>query len=332
MKNILINLPAAFFTQAELQPAFARLEALGQVRRTSHDKADQIAPDVAWADVIFMWAWPFLDEALLAASKPIDFIGHIDMSQKMARAELGQGIPVSLSKGGWSPAVAELALALVLNGLRRVSDYHAAMRAGTERWVRALPADVDPRERELTGAKVAVVGFGQVGRRLGELLGPFRTDLHVVDPFVPEETIAAHGGRRVDLDEAIAACDVVVLCAAANSGTDHLLDAKRVAALRPDAVLVNVARARLIDMAALVTRLRQGDLVAALDVFEKEPLDPEAEIRQVPNAHLTPHRAGGLIASVQRTIHFLIDDYERWLAGEPRRYAVTEQLAPLLDG
>jgi len=332
MKKILVNLPPTFFQQPELQPVFDRLGALGEVRKRSHDKAETMAADVAWADVIMMWAWPFLDEALLEQAGPIEFIGHIDMSQKMAKAELGRGIPVSLSKGGWSPAVAEMALGLTMNCLRRISDYHAEMRVGSESWVRVFPADIDPWERELTGARVAVVGFGQVGRRLGELLGPFHVDLHVVDPFIPENLIEQAGGKRCTIDEAVDACEVMILCAAANTGTAHLLSRERIERLCAGAVLVNVARSRLVDMVALEERLRRGDMVAALDVFDTEPLAVDASIRQVPHAYLTPHRAGGLRASVVRTLRYLVDDYERHLRGEARRYAVTEAMVAMMDG
>ena len=332
MKNILINLPPSFFTQPELAPIFARLEEHGTVRKTSHDKPEALAPDMKWADVVLMWSWPRLDDAGFEAAGPIEFIGHIDLGQSLARTELARGIPLSLSKGGWSPAVAEMALGLTLSCLRRISHYHAAMKAGNEEWVRQLPGDLDRRERQLTGASVAVVGLGQVGRRFAELLGPFEVDLHVVDPYIPNEVLGKYGGRRVTIEEATEQCEVIVLCAAANPGTDRLLNADRIRAMRPNAVLINVARARLIDMEALAERLGQGDLIAALDVFEEEPLPRDAAIRRLPNLYLTPHRAGGLMVSVLRTINWLIDDYERLVAGQPRNYAVTEKMVPLLDG
>jgi len=332
MKNILVNLPPTFFTQPELQPVFERLAQHGTVRKTSHNKPEEILPDITWADVVFMWAWPKLDDAAFEAAGPIDFIGHMDVGQTLARTELKRGIPVSLSKGGWSPAVAEMALGLTLSCLRQISRYHREMREGEETWVKNLPGDVDPRERQLTGAKVAVVGLGQVGRRFAELLQPFQVDLQVVDPFIPDEVIARFDGKRVSIEEAAADCEVIVLCAAANSGTDRLLNAERIASMRRDAVLINVARANLIDMEALTKRLEQGDLIAALDVFEEEPLPLDSPLRKLPNTYLTPHRAGGLIASVLRTVGWLIDDYERWVKGKPRQYAVTEKMLPMLDG
>jgi phosphoglycerate dehydrogenase-like enzyme len=136
----------------------------------------------------------------------------------------------------------------------------------------------------------------------------------------------------MELDSMIDASDVVVLCAAANDGTSRLINADRCARFRKNALLINVARAALVDTTAVAARLRQGDFFACLDVFDTEPLPADSELRRLPNAYLTPHRAGGLMSSVQRNLDWLIDDYEALLAGQPRNYAVTEATIPALDG
>jgi phosphoglycerate dehydrogenase-like enzyme len=329
--NILVNLPPDFFTQPELVASFDRLRGLGTLRTTSHNTADEIAADLAWADVVFMWSWPTLDEALLTRAGKIDFIGHIDVTQTGARCELGRGIPVSISRGGFSPAVSEFALGLILNALRRLSTYHGQMRDGCEKWVKAFPKDIDPLERQLTGASVAIVGFGQVGRRLEELLRPFSVNLSLVDPFVPDEIVASVAARRCSIDEAIASSEVVVLCAASNAGTKHLIDTDQISLFRKDAVFINVARAALVNTESLVARLRRGDLVACVDVFDQEPLAADHPLRTLPNAFLTPHRAGGLLSSVQRNLDWLIDDFTAHLAGKPRKYPLRDQMIPGLD-
>ena len=92
-----------------------------------------------------------------------------------------------------------------------------------------------------------------------------------------------------------------------------------------------MARADIVDYTALADRLNQGDFLAALDVFETEPLAADSPLRSLPNAYLTLHRAGGLIPSVQRSLDWLISDLDKLLAGEPRQYAVTESMIPGLD-
>ncbi len=331
MKNILINLPPDFFSQPELAPSFARIAKHGVVKQTSHNKPEEIVADLKWADTVFMWSWPVLDTALLDQAGKLDYVGHIDINQTGARAELARGIPVSCSRGGFSPAVAEMALGLILNGLRKISDYHSAMRGGTEKRVNAFPKDIDPLERQLTGRSVGIIGLGQVGRRLAHFLRAFDVNLKVVDPFVSDAVIAQFEGTRMELDPMLEACDVVVLCAASNEGTSRLINAERCARFRRNALLVNVARAALVDYVALAARIRNGDLFAALDVFETEPLSGNSELRRLPNTYLTPHRAGGIMSSVMRNIDWLIEDYEALLAGKPRQYAVTEAMIPGLD-
>jgi phosphoglycerate dehydrogenase-like enzyme len=329
--NILVNLPAAFHTQPELRPFYERLEKRGTVRTTSHNTADEIRGDLAWADAVIMWSWPVLTDDLLDAAPKLMFRGHMDIGQDQARIGLRRKAPISLSKGGWSPAVSEMALTLILSTLRKTSNYHAAMRRGAEKWVASLPADIDPDERQLTGRNVGIVGLGQIGRRLAELLAPFRVRLRACDPYVGEDVLKRHGAERVELDDLIRESEVVVVAAASNPGTRHLVGAAQIALFRPRAVFVNVARAALVDTDALVARLKKGDLYAAIDVFDKEPLAADHPLRALPNAYLTPHRAGGLMESCGRVVGWLVDDFEAVLDGRERRYALTEAMVPALD-
>lgn len=330
--RLLVNLPRGFFKAPALRPVFARLRALAQVRTRSWDTAAEIARDLSWADAVIMWAWPSLTDELLSGSPRLRFAGHLDVNQKTARAELARGIVVSHAKRAWSPAVAELALGLILAALRKTPLHQAAMKAGREKWVKNFPLDIDPDERQLTGRPVGIVGFGAVGMRLAELLGPFACRIAVYDPFLPEGVEARYGARRVELAELVSTSDVVVICAASNPGTRHLIGRKEIRALRRGAVLVNVARAALVDYEALVARLRRREIYAALDVFEKEPLERSSPLRRLENAFLTPHRAGGIMESVVRIVTWLVDDFEAYLQGRPLAHPLTEAMLPSLDG
>jgi (S)-sulfolactate dehydrogenase len=149
--------------------------------------------------------------------------------------------------------------------------------------------------RETAGKTLGIVGFGGIGRlvaRLAQGLG-----MHVVatDPLLPpgasvwEET----GVACADLDALLRAADAVTLHVPLVAETRHLLDARRIATLRPGAVLVNTARGGVVDEAALAAALQGGHLAgAALDVFEHEPLPAGSVLAGVPNLVLTPHIAG----------------------------------------
>jgi D-3-phosphoglycerate dehydrogenase / 2-oxoglutarate reductase len=329
--NILVNLPASFFKTPSLKPIFGRLAKIGKVKKTSHNAPDEIKKDLAWADAVIMWSWPTMSDELLDQAPKIKYMGHLDISQRGARVALARKLPISTSRHGFSPAVSEMALGLILTSLRRISDYHAQMRAGKEFWIKDFPIEIDPLERELTGRTVGIVGLGQVGGRLRELLEPFHCTVKVYDPFLPDELAKAKSVEKVELKDLMKGCEVIVLCAASNAGTKNLIDAKMIKAMKPGTVFVNVARAALVETDALVERLKKSDIVAAVDVFDQEPLPRNHPLRKLPNALLTPHRAGGLMSSVERILTWLIDDLENALAGKPLKCPVTENMISRLD-
>lgn len=329
--DLLVNLPAGFFTHPDLADAFTRLDTLANVRKTSCNAADEILPHLQTADAVLMWSWPKITDEMLDRCPRLRFFAHLDVTQSMAKTLLGRGLPVSVAKRAFSPAVAEMALTLILSTLRRTPTFQAAMWAGHEEWVSQFPDDIDPHERQLTGRRVGLIGFGGIGQRLAELLAPFRCDIRVHDPYLPDAVAERFGVRNVSVDDLATHAEVLVLCAAANAGTRAILEARHIAALAPGAVLVNVSRASLLDGDALLARLRRGDLYAALDVFDREPLPADDPLRRLPNAYLTPHRAGGVIESVQRLLAYLTDDLEAFLEGRERRHPLDEAMIASLD-
>jgi D-3-phosphoglycerate dehydrogenase / 2-oxoglutarate reductase len=330
--NLLINLPPTFFTVPWLKPHLARLDKLGTVRTSSHNTPEEMAADLAWARNVVMWSWPVFDEAMLDKAGGLDYLGQINTTGTTAKACLKMKIALSEARHCWSPAVAEMALTLILAGLRRTSEFHAQMRTGAEPWVGDFPADIDQRERQLTGRSVGIVGFGGIGRRLAELLRPFETDLRIYDPFVAASAARPYGARPTSLKDLVKSSEVIVLCAANTDGAKHLLNAELVNALKPGTLLVNVGRSMLVDMAALAQRLRKDDMVAMLDVFDKEPLEKDSVLRTLPNAFLTPHRAGGIAESVQRALTMLTDDLDARMKGRKRKYAVTAKMLACFPG
>jgi phosphoglycerate dehydrogenase-like enzyme len=329
--NLLVNLPPGFYKTPSLKPIFQRMGTFANVRKKSHNAPQEIEKDLAWADYVLMWSWPKLLPELLDKAPKLKMVGHLDVSQSAAKVAIERNLPLSVSRAGFSPAVAEMALTLILTTLRKTSNYHAQMRTAKEPWVASFPDDIDPLERELTGRSVGIIGFGRIGRRLGELLQPFKCDLRVADPFVPDAAVQQLGGRKAELSGLLKNSDIVVLCAASNQGTKHLLGRKQINGLRKNGILINVARAALVDTDALVARLKKNDLFAAIDVFDQEPLPKNHPLRKLPNAYLTPHRAGGLMASVERILNWLVDDIQAHIDGKERKHALTEAMIPALD-
>jgi phosphoglycerate dehydrogenase-like enzyme len=120
------------------------------------------------------------------------------------------------------------------------------------------------------------------------------------------------------LDEALGRADQVCLTVPLTPATHHLMDARRLARMRPDAVLYNVSRGAVIDQAALVEALRAGKLAGAgLDVFEEEPLSASSPLWDLQNVILTPHVAGVTPLYYQRMAALFADNVERFLSGRP---------------
>lgn len=331
MRRILCNLPEGFFHHRDLREPFERLDRLGDVLYRSANRPDELLPDAREADALLMWSWPVLSYEQLAACERLKFSAHLDVGQRFARTLIDRGIAVSVGRRAFSPAVAEMALTLILAALRRTSTHHAAMRSGDEQWAASFPDDIDRDERELTGRRVGIIGFGGIGQRLTELLAPFRCRICIHDPHV--NVAAAHraGVQSCEIDPVIAHAEILVLCASANSESRHLLDARRIGLLAPRSIFVNVCRASLVETEALVRRLQRGDIYAALDVFDLEPLPADDPLRTLPNAYLTPHRAGGTIESAHRILTWLVDDMEAWFHGRPISHRLMESMLPTLD-
>lgn len=184
------------------------------------------------------------------------------------------GIAVHSTPSGPTEAVAELTLAGLLAVARMVPDMDAELHAG--RWSKRIGLQVG-------GKTVAIIGYGRIGRRVAELLRPFRVRTVVVDPFVaPEE---APGCEVMSLDEALPIADIVSLH---SSGEQLLIGEEQLARMKRGAILLNAARGGLLDEAAVVQALNDGRLYGLwMDTFEKEPYSgPLASCR---NAVLTPH-------------------------------------------
>ena len=208
--------------------------------------------------------------------------------------------------------VAESVLALLLAVARRIPQ-HVRHQAARE-WQRYQKA-------ELRGSTVVIVGWGKIGMEVGRLCGAFGMRVVVVrrHPATPTEGAAAVYGPA-DLPRALheAGADYVVLVAASGPTDPPLLGATEIAALKPTAWLINVARGSQVDEPALIDALQSGRLGgAALDVFATEPLPPTSPLWDLPNVLLTPHNSASSPHQDQRTLDLFVDNYRRWIGGEP---------------
>ena len=173
--------------------------------------------------------------------------------------------------------VAELAAGLVFAAARQIAPQHAVIHQGG--WTK-MPG------MELRGRRLGIVGFGGIGREMARICAGIGLEVvawnrsGISDPSV----------CSVPLEELLATSDIVSLHLGLNEQTTGFLDAGRIAAMKPGAILVNTARGGLVDEGALVAALQSGQVGhAALDVFATEPLPVDHPLRSAPNVTLTAH-------------------------------------------
>jgi len=230
---------------------------------------------------------------------------------------LRMGLPawatVTNATGVKAAMVSEHALALMLALVRRLPDLAADQRA--RRW---RHDDAMAKVGTLAGAVVCIVGLGAIGRAVARKAKAF-------DACVIAVSRTGMAGDGVDevyprprMAQALARSDAVVICTSSDTESFHLIDAAALAALRPKALLVNVARGDLLDGAALIDALQAGRLGgAALDVTEVEPLAPESPLWDLPNVVISPHVAGGGSNGYQQQKDLFGRNLLRFSAGEP---------------
>ena len=227
---------------------------------------------------------------LLEAAPALRVIGrlgigldNIDLAACRAR-----GIAVCPAHGANAQAVAEYVIAVTLLLLRGAYGSSAALRAGA--WPRTALIG-----REIAGKRLGLVGLGVIARALASRAQALGMSVVAFDPLLPAEDPAWASIDRLSLPALLAESDVVSLHVPLNDNTRHLLDVDAIDAMKPGALLINTARGGIVDEVAMVAALREGKLAgAALDVFEKEPLDTQAgsKFAGLENLVLTPHIAG----------------------------------------
>jgi phosphoglycerate dehydrogenase-like enzyme len=228
-----------------------------------------------------------------------------------------RGIAVANMPGTNTQAVAEMTLVLMLAALRRAVTLDRATREG-EGW--ATDRDLFDSAGEISGRTVGLVGYGAVARHLAPVLKALgATVLYTARTPKPD---AAAEWRA--LDALLQEADVVSLHLPLTTDTMRLLDARRLASMKPGAVLVNTARGGLVDEPALIERLRLGRLRAAgLDVFAVEPLAADNPLLKLDSVVLSPHIAWLTPETLDRSLAIAIENCRRIRDAEPLLHRVA---------
>ena len=289
----------------------------------------RIAARAGEADAILVChGAPRIGPQVIDAAPRLKLIGELTGDRFAARVDVdaatARGIRVVDTTNGSSYPVAEWALGMMLIALRNAGESFRRLIAGEV--YRRPTSDLGYRRGELTGKRVGLLGCGIIGRRLLELLRPFACDVAVYDPYLPKEIADVCGFRLTGLDAVLARSEVLVCLVPLTPRTRGMLGARELALVPPGAALVNVSRGAVIDSDALVARLQRGDVTAALDVFDPEPIPAGHPIRSLPNVFLTPHIAGVSAANGPRCFRLMLDELERFFGGDETLYDLTPRV------
>ncbi len=273
--------------------------------------------------VITCWGSPRIDAAALDLAPNLEIVGHAAGSVRpyVTREVWGRGVRVTHAADVIAEAVAEYTIGAILVGLRGFVPRHAAVSAG--QW--KDPVGGTRPGGLLAGRRVGVVAASMVGRRVIPLLHAFTPDVALYDPHVDEAQAADMDVELLELDALLASSDVVTLHAPILPETRRMIGRRELALLTPGALLVNCARAWLVDQQAMAEALQAGRISAVLDVFDDEPTPDVSMFRGLPNVVMTPHVAGFTEETRPRQLAAVVDDVERHFSGHPLMYEVRRE-------
>jgi phosphoglycerate dehydrogenase-like enzyme len=312
-----------FLSRTDLTVGFAHVAyALGSefaaratgIRHLEVRTPDELAARVGEADVLVvsgLWR-----NELIAAAPRLRFIQSISAGtdQYDRTALAARGIRLASAQGANERAVAEHAMALILALTRLLHMARDNQRA--YRW-RGMIADRDRREDELDGKTLVIVGFGRIGRRLAGLARAFGMRVIGVRRSTEAAAEAHELVRPAQLQDVLRRADFVALTCPLTAETRGLIGARELAAMRPSAHLINVARGAVVQEEALVAALAGGKVAGAgLDCFVEEPLPPSSPLWDMAQVIVTPHTAGETRRYEANVVDVLLDNLERLWRGD----------------
>ena len=225
-------------------------------------------------------------------------------------------VEVYNASGVHDAAVAEWIVAVLLSLRRRLPDLREAQQRGE--WIvntndataNGAPP-IGPIDT-LEGGNVLIIGFGSIGRALATRLSPFGIRVQGVARRARPDALTLDA-----LPDLLPSADAVVLLVPLSEATERLVDSNFLARMKPGAILINAARGRLVDTEALIQALRGGNLFAAIDVTDPEPLPSGHPLWQTPNLMITPHVAGAVASWKARAYRFTREQLLRYVNGQP---------------
>ncbi|MFW7267930.1 D-2-hydroxyacid dehydrogenase [Gluconacetobacter sp. Hr-1-5] len=274
--------------------------------------AEVLVVSMLWKNHILDWA-PKL-KLVQSVSAGVDHYDHALFRER--------GVHLCSAQGANANAVSDHALGLLLSLSRRL--YEARDDQKNAYW---RPTSSNPKDRlqELDSKTVLIVGFGGIGARVARLCAAFGMNVIAMRRSVPEtqpEGVRVISNR--DFLATLPQADVVILTCPLTPETFGLMGADAFAAMRPDAVLINVARGKVVDEGAMIAALQSGQIAgAALDTFVEEPLPAASPLWSMDNVVVTPHAAGETQFYERNVVDILMANIAALEAGTPLKNQIV---------
>ena len=226
------------------------------------------------------------------------------------------GIQVANNYGGNAPAVAEHTIGLMVSVVRKLVLQFESTRSGD--WFGAIGQEEWTRPYEIAGKTVGIVGMGHIGRQVARRLQGWDCSIVYYDPIdPPADLVEQLSLRALSMDEVLRESDIVTLHTMLNAQTRGLIGTRELKMMKPTAVVINTCRGGVVDEAALIRALRDGEIAgAALDVFEQEPTPRDNPLLTMGNVVVTPHMAGVSVEAFPRNAGFGLQNIARVIRGE----------------
>ena len=277
--------------------------------------------------LIAAWSCPRLpDDLPVGGENDLKYLAYLAGSIRKAvpRELLVRGLLATNWGSSISRTISECGLLLILSAMRRASYWSLAMHRDGG-WKQGLQTVT----QSLFEKRVGIHGFGQIAQKLVPLLKPFDVEISTYSPSVPEELLAEMDVKRSpSLESLFADNEVVVELAPYHEKNHHIVTEELLRSIPPGGVFVNIGRGAVVDEAALirVAKERADDLQVGLDVFEKEPLAVDSELRGLPNVALLPHIAGPTKDRRCDSTLLAIENLTRFARGEAVEDVVTPDI------
>lgn len=300
---------------------FSEFEQYGDLKIYQSTNDNQLIERIRDADVILCNKSPMNRENLNKAKK-LKYIGLFATGYNNIDLEYtrSHGITVCNAGSYSTEAVAQHVFALILQIYNKVSKYNDFVKE--EGWIKTDKFSPFMEMRELYGKTIGIIGYGSIGKKVGEIAKVFgmrvlvfrRSMMNEKDSVKNEEL----GVEFAAVDKILKESDIVTMHCPLNKDSEKMCNREFFCKMKKDALFINTSRGGVVDENALIEALKSGEIgAAALDVIDQEPMSGDCKLLGVENLTITPHAAWAPLETRTRLVKIVSNNLKKWLAGTP---------------